>query len=72
MSELIHIDGSKGEGGGQVLRTALGLSIVTDTVAIYGGRIAMENSEMGGLKVVLNLPAAASEGASRRRDKRRS
>lgn len=26
---MIHIDGSRGEGGGQVLRTALALSVVT-------------------------------------------
>ena len=26
---MIHIDGSKGEGGGQVLRTSLALSIIT-------------------------------------------
>lgn len=47
----------------------LGLSIVSDTVAIYGGKIAMDSSDLGGLKVVLTLPAAASEGASRRRKK---
>jgi RNA 3'-terminal phosphate cyclase (ATP) len=29
MAQLIHIDGSLGEGGGQVLRTSLGLSLVT-------------------------------------------
>lgn len=31
MSTWIHIDGSAGEGGGQVLRTALSLSLVTGT-----------------------------------------
>ncbi len=29
MSEIVHIDGSRGEGGGQVLRTALALSVLS-------------------------------------------
>jgi RNA 3'-terminal phosphate cyclase (ATP) len=39
---MLHIDGARGEGGGQVLRTALGLSLVTGTpfhiASIRGGR----------------------------------
>ena len=29
MSDLVHIDGSRGEGGGQILRTSLSLSCIT-------------------------------------------
>jgi RNA 3'-terminal phosphate cyclase (ATP) len=29
MEDTVHIDGSLGEGGGQILRSALGLSMVT-------------------------------------------
>ena len=29
MADMIHIDGSMGEGGGQIVRTSLALSIIT-------------------------------------------
>lgn len=31
MTTMLRIDGTHGEGGGQILRTALGLSVVTGT-----------------------------------------
>ncbi len=37
--------------------SGLGLSIVNDLVGAYGGKIWLENSELGGLKVVLKLPS---------------
>jgi signal transduction histidine kinase len=38
--------------------SGLGLSIVEDLTRAYGGRLTLGDSEMGGLKVVLELPAA--------------
>lgn len=38
--------------------TGLGLSIVTELADIYGGRLYLEDSPMGGLRARLNLPAA--------------
>lgn len=38
--------------------TGLGLSIVDELVRAYGGRITMGHSDMGGLKVVVELPSA--------------
>jgi signal transduction histidine kinase len=38
----------------------LGLAIVRDIADLYGGAIALEDSELGGLKVALTLPAANS------------
>ncbi|MEN5144922.1 sensor histidine kinase [Brevundimonas diminuta] len=38
--------------------TGLGLSIVDELTRAYGGRVTLSGSAMGGLKVVLELPAA--------------
>lgn len=38
--------------------SGLGLSIVDDLARAYNGRVALSRSEMGGLKAVLDLPAA--------------
>ena len=38
--------------------SGLGLSIVDDLTRAYNGRVALSQSEMGGLKAVLDLPAA--------------
>ena len=38
--------------------SGLGLSIVDDLTRAYGGRLTLSDSDMGGLKAVLELPAA--------------
>lgn len=38
--------------------SGLGLSIVDDLTRAYGGRLTLNDSDMGGLKAVLELPAA--------------
>ena len=38
--------------------TGLGLSIVNELADIYGGRLHLEDSPMGGLRARLDLPAA--------------
>jgi signal transduction histidine kinase len=38
--------------------SGLGLSIVVELIRAYGGRITLGDSEMGGLKAMLELPAA--------------
>ncbi len=39
--------------------SGLGLSIVNDLVGAYGGEFWLEDSPLGGLKVILHLPSAA-------------
>ena len=38
--------------------SGLGLSIVADLSAAYGGALTLEESPLGGLRAVLRLPAA--------------
>ncbi len=38
--------------------SGLGLSIVSDLVGAYGGTMALEDSDLGGLKVIIRLPLA--------------
>ena len=40
--------------------SGLGLSIVDELARAYGGTVAMERSSLGGLKVLIDLPAAES------------
>jgi signal transduction histidine kinase len=42
-----------------VTGSGLGLAIVHDLAAMYGGRLQLEPSTLGGLRVVLTLPAAS-------------
>jgi signal transduction histidine kinase len=44
----------------QVPGSGLGLAIVDDLARLYGGRFALDDSPMGGLRAVLMLPAAAA------------
>lgn len=39
--------------------SGLGLSIVTETAGMYGGTVVLDDAEIGGLRVLLRLPAVA-------------
>lgn len=45
----------------QVPGTGLGLAIVDDLARLYGGKLALSESPLGGLRATLNLPVAARE-----------
>jgi len=57
---VIHLDGSAGEGGGQILRTALGLSLVTGTPFTID-RIRAGREKPGLLRQHLTAVQAAAE-----------
>jgi signal transduction histidine kinase len=42
--------------------SGLGLSIVAETAAMYGGGIQLDRADLGGLAVKLRLPAALQPG----------
>jgi len=66
---MIRIDGKQGEGGGQVLRTALGLSLVTGTPfaidAIRGNRKkpGLQRQHLTGVLAAARVGSARVEGA---------
>jgi signal transduction histidine kinase len=37
--------------------SGLGLNIVSETAAMYGGRAELDQAELGGLRAILKLPA---------------
>jgi K+-sensing histidine kinase KdpD len=39
--------------------SGLGMSIITETVAMYSGRVELAEANLGGLQVNLQLPAIA-------------
>ena len=39
--------------------SGLGLSIVTETAAMYSGTVTLDDAELGGLRVVIRLPSAS-------------
>lgn len=45
--------------------TGLGLSIVVDLASLYGGRFALDDTELGGLSARLHLPAGESSRAKK-------
>lgn len=68
MSELATIDGSRGEGGGQILRTSLGLSLVTGRAVrierIRAGRAnpGLQRQHLAAVRAAIEVGAARAEG----------
>jgi signal transduction histidine kinase len=43
--------------------SGLGLSIVKDVAELYGGEVALADSDLGGLRAILKIPAAEAAAA---------
>ncbi len=70
MGELVRIDGSEGEGGGQMLRTALALSMVTGrpfemvNIRAKRERPGLRAQHLAGVKAAARICSANVEGAN--------
>lgn len=68
--QRVHIDGSQGEGGGQILRTSLALSLVTgrafEIAGIRAGRKnpGLQAQHLACVRAAAEVGAARSEGAA--------
>ena len=70
MPELIHLDGSQGEGGGQILRSALALSVVTgrpfriDRIRAGRPKPGLMRQHLACVEAAARIGSAAVEGAA--------
>ena len=70
MSDLIRIDGAQGEGGGQILRTTLGLAALTgqsvriDNIRANRGKTGLLRQHLTAFRAVAEICDADIEGAS--------
>ena len=71
MAELVEIDGSRGEGGGQILRSSLALSLITQrpvrvrNIRAGRGKPGLLRQHLTAVRLATALGAAQTEGAGK-------